>query len=143
MSFLVSLYHRLLHCLVFKVQSSFEILSISLFSICFNRKPWRHSVPIYFVTVLRTAANYKHLLRKSLIHRLLNSYISACFLLRKKSCSGGDEENRTPDPLLARQVLSQLSYTPIFYGLLPFFPTFGRHHALYRTLYFVKLLAFA
>ena len=28
--------------------------------------------------------------------------------------SGGDEENRTPDPLLARQVLSQLSYTPIF-----------------------------
>ena len=27
--------------------------------------------------------------------------------------SGGDEGNRTPDPLLARQVLSQLSYTPI------------------------------
>ena len=28
---------------------------------------------------------------------------------------GGDEENRTPDPLLARQVLSQLSYGPIDY----------------------------
>ena len=28
--------------------------------------------------------------------------------------SGGDEEDRTPDPLRARQVLSQLSYTPIF-----------------------------
>ena len=27
--------------------------------------------------------------------------------------SGGDEENRTPDPLLARQVLSHLSYTPV------------------------------
>ena len=27
---------------------------------------------------------------------------------------GGDEENRTPDPLLAKQVLSQLSYTPDF-----------------------------
>ena len=26
--------------------------------------------------------------------------------------SGGDERNRTADPLLARQVLSQLSYTP-------------------------------
>ena len=26
--------------------------------------------------------------------------------------SGGDEEDRTPDPLRARQVLSQLSYTP-------------------------------
>ena len=30
---------------------------------------------------------------------------------------GGDEEDRTPDPLRARQVLSQLSYTPIFSGL--------------------------
>ena len=26
---------------------------------------------------------------------------------------GGDERNRTADPLLARQVLSQLSYAPI------------------------------
>ena len=26
--------------------------------------------------------------------------------------SGGDERNRTADPLLARQVLSQLSYAP-------------------------------
>ena len=31
--------------------------------------------------------------------------------LRLKS-RGGDEQNRTVDPLLARQVLSQLSYTP-------------------------------
>ena len=31
---------------------------------------------------------------------------------------GGDEENRTPDPLLARQVLSQLSYTPIYQGFV-------------------------
>ena len=29
----------------------------------------------------------------------------------------GDEGIRTPDPLLARQVLSQLSYTPVFLGL--------------------------
>lgn len=38
---------------------------------------------------------------------------------------GGDEENRTPDPLLARQVLSQLSYTPIFsfHGAFPSAPT--------------------
>ena len=28
---------------------------------------------------------------------------------------GGDEEDRTPDPLLARQVLSQLSYTPMVF----------------------------
>ena len=31
----------------------------------------------------------------------------------KKINYGGDEENRTPDPLLARQVLSQLSYAPM------------------------------
>ena len=29
---------------------------------------------------------------------------------------GGDEQIRTVDPLLARQVLSQLSYTPISQG---------------------------
>ena len=33
--------------------------------------------------------------------------------VRLPSSLGGDEENRTPDPLLAKQVLSQLSYTPI------------------------------
>ena len=33
---------------------------------------------------------------------------------------GGDEEDRTPDPLLARQVLSQLSYTPVWDYLLTF-----------------------
>ena len=27
---------------------------------------------------------------------------------------GGDEGDRTPYPLLARQVLSQMSYTPVF-----------------------------
>ena len=29
---------------------------------------------------------------------------------------GGDEEDRTPDPLLAKQVLSQLSYTPTLFA---------------------------
>ena len=37
--------------------------------------------------------------------------------------TGGDEENRTPDPLLARQVLSQLSYTPGLSGAA--FPPFS------------------
>ena len=32
---------------------------------------------------------------------------------RALKLSNGDKEIRTPDPLLARQVLSQLSYTPI------------------------------
>lgn len=28
--------------------------------------------------------------------------------------SGGDEETRTPDPLLAKEMLCQLSYVPVF-----------------------------
>ena len=36
--------------------------------------------------------------------------------------SSGDGEIRTLDPLLARQVLSQLSYTPMFQGFGSYFP---------------------
>ena len=35
------------------------------------------------------------------------------FVVEHIKCSGGGKEIRTPDPLLARQVLSQLSYTPM------------------------------
>ena len=40
------------------------------------------------------------------------------FLLRAQpqalqACAGGDNRDRTDDPLLAKQVLSQLSYTPM------------------------------
>ena len=62
---------------------------------------------------------------------------------------GGDEENRTPDPLLARQVLSQLSYTPKCYttfrcylvssGLRP--ALHFRFLARSRDFYFVKTLS--
>ena len=34
-------------------------------------------------------------------------------LFPRRSAPGGDERDRTDDPLLAKQVLSQLSYTPI------------------------------
>ena len=40
-------------------------------------------------------------------------------LVRSLSPFGGDEEDRTPDPLLAKQVLSQLSYTPTRLSLEP------------------------
>ena len=36
-----------------------------------------------------------------------------CFSSYPSYPFGGDEEDRTPDPLLAKQVLSQLSYTPM------------------------------
>ena len=37
---------------------------------------------------------------------------------RSSLAFGGDERDRTDDPLLAKQVLSQLSYTPIFSSML-------------------------
>ena len=40
------------------------------------------------------------------------SYAPIQFSVRPLCPFGGDEEDRTPDPLLAKQVLSQLSYTP-------------------------------
>ena len=40
--------------------------------------------------------------------------MSLIFILRLVAfATGGDDGNRTHDPLLAGQVLSQLSYTPI------------------------------
>ena len=36
-----------------------------------------------------------------------------CVITPQKDTIGGGKEDRTPDPLLAKQVLSQLSYTPI------------------------------
>ena len=44
------------------------------------------------------------------------SLLSIYFVIKTnptKVGNGGDEEIRTPDPLLARQVLSQLSYAPM------------------------------
>ena len=46
-------------------------------------------------------------------NRLSYKPILVTVYLVSHSHFGGDEEDRTPDPLLARQVLSQLSYTPI------------------------------
>ena len=43
----------------------------------------------------------------------VNSSLNAKRSLADFATSGGDEEVRTPDPLLAKQVLSLLSYTPV------------------------------
>ena len=52
-----------------------------------------------------------------LVHHLpLPRSLKAPYLFSKV---GGDDGIRTHDPLLAGQVLSQLSYTPVL-GLLPF-----------------------
>ena len=46
----------------------------------------------------------------------LNSSVALRLILIKLLSANGDGEIRTLDPLLARQVLSQLSYTPIGSG---------------------------
>ena len=45
--------------------------------------------------------------------------ISSLSPILSTQSTGGDDGIRTHDPLLAGQVLSQLSYTPIYWGLLP------------------------
>ena len=52
----------------------------------------------------------------------LSRCILSIFALRRVSASGGDDGIRTHDPLLAGQVLSQLSYTPVFSGVPLFLP---------------------
>ena len=59
---------------------------------------------------------------------------------RGDSPPGGDDGNRTHDPLLAGQVLSQLSYTPIWGFLFLEFP-FG-HSKLNNKLYAHSSLAY-
>ena len=54
---------------------------------------------------------------------------------------GGDERDRTADPLLARQVLSQLSYTPMFGCVCPFAEPWKNNQSLYSlTLVCVRAL---
>ena len=81
--------------------------------------------PPYALFIL-TFAREQHSLKRKCIAFSLNSneivllfnipvQFSKNFACAKAAESfkyGGDEEIRTPDPLLARQVLSQLSYTP-------------------------------
>ena len=41
-------------------------------------------------------------------------FLLLCAVFKEHNENGGDERDRTADPLLARQVLSQLSYAPIW-----------------------------
>ena len=57
------------------------------------------------------------------------SYAPLWLFSRFPSCTfGGDDGNRTHDPLLAGQVLSQLSYTPIGLGIIFF--SLSNHRSL-------------
>ena len=70
----------------------------------------RHSVSVYFVTMLRIAANWKIFCFAKICPGVCLTRILAHSL---RECSGGDEGDRTPDLVHAKHALSQLSYTPI------------------------------
>ena len=77
--------------------------------------------PIKFLETQRRES--EPIIRLRRIVGLLATINFSNFVPRCKASSfeiGGDEGNRTLDPLLAGQVLSQLSYTPIFMGCSSF-----------------------
>ena len=51
----------------------------------------------------------------------LNNALSSNMSYHALLIYGGAEEDRTPDPLRARQVLSQLSYDPLFLASIFYF----------------------
>ena len=70
---------------------------------------WIRTQSVLITDILRISfLEKKYRLSQINLHRRFFFSIKAALKL-----SNGDKEIRTPDPLLARQVLSQLSYTPI------------------------------
>ena len=74
---------------------------------------------------LHTLCQNRKTFKLIFVHLNVFSIVAFFFPLFSFQCAfsafrpGGDEQNRTVDPLLARQVLSQLSYTPRYHrGLL-------------------------
>ena len=65
----------------------------------------------------------------------LNSSVALRLILIKLLSANGDGEIRTLDPLLARQVLSQLSYTPMDAGL----PSFQRRSLIHLCSVFISI----
>ena len=62
----------------------------------------------------------------------LSSSVACRLVLTKLLSANGDGEIRTLDPLLARQVLSQLSYTPMIIWQPPALPCRLQHSTIGR-----------
>ena len=63
----------------------------------------------------------------------LSSSVACRLVLTKLLSANGDGEIRTLDPLLARQVLSQLSYTPMMTWHPPALPCRLQHSTIGRS----------
>ena len=73
--------------------------------------------PIFCLRISSTVLSYPPLTLRIFLYCLwIDAFVYAVFKVRNGNCffaiASGDEGIRTLDPLLAGQVLSQLSYTP-------------------------------
>ena len=68
--------------------------------------PFRSKVPQLFSSLFAS-------LLPCFLHTLFVQFSRCKYFSGRSSPDGGDKRNRTADPLLAKQVLYQLSYTPV------------------------------
>ena len=75
------------------------------------------AIPAYLLSVVTLLFALSSFSRRSHCVAALFFRLNASYSVREMlgASRGGDEQNRTVDPLLARQVLSQLSYTPMLF----------------------------
>ena len=75
------------------------------------------AIPAYLLSVVTLLFALSPFSRRSHCVAALFFRLNASYSVREMlgASRGGDEQNRTVDPLLARQVLSQLSYTPMLF----------------------------
>ena len=132
------------YCSVFKVQNCYAILPTKLRFVCANSaahknfRPFIAYAKFYFIKFCKrgrllllvglrglepptsrlSGVRSNHLSYKPMF--LIHSRESLKRIgIRFSQTCGGDKRDRTADPLLAKQVLSQLSYTPVYLGQDP------------------------
>ena len=108
----------LIHCCL--SPSDVTLNSTKLF--CFKTYPYLYGktfwlVSFFIFTILITSfSQYTTICFVSFVYSVFNEHFFKCRIQNaecKMNSTGGDDGIRTHDPLLAGQVLSQLSYTPI------------------------------
>ena len=108
----------LIHCCL--SPSDITLNSTKLF--CFKTYPYLYGktfwlVSFFIFTILITSfSQYTTICFVSFVYSVFNEHFFKCRIQNaecKMNSTGGDDGIRTHDPLLAGQVLSQLSYTPI------------------------------
>ena len=85
-------------------------ISVTYLSLMMNgKRPWKPEIKASYEQLSNSLPkNVNKISKKESVVRG-----GVANLLGSKVNSGGAEEARTPDPLLAKQVLSQLSYSPL------------------------------